>query len=401
MEEKKCYLTSKTKEKCTGCRACVEICPKKCITMELDEEKFYYPKIDKQKCINCKKCLNSCPVTNDIKVQDKIILEEVYGYRTNDKKNLLNSSSGGAFYDIVKSFCNNSKKYAIFGVKFDENFNVMHDYITNIKEIDIFKKSKYVQSNVGDSYSKVKEFLNKKYKVVFSGTPCQVAGLRKYLNKSYDNMLCIDIICHGVPSQDLFNMWLNNEQKKYNSKICNVNFREKVLKKEKYNSKNIKIVLENGTTIIENAKKNMYLKGFQNELFYRPSCYECKFASIERYSDITIADCWGIENVDSTLDVHEGYSCIVVHTKMGKQIMDDNKFGDLLKLDKEFVIKNNNQYSKPAKFNKNRRKFYNNLNEINFENKVKKCTQIPFYRKILSKIIPSSIKQKIKRMLRK
>jgi len=387
MEEKKCYLESKIKSNCTGCGACLAACPKKCIKMEMDEEYFCYPVIDKKNCINCKKCIRSCPVVNDVPVYNTLELEQVYGYKTKNEDELLSASSGGAFADIVKSFCEDKQEVAIFGVKFDDNLKVVHDYVTSIKEIGVFKKSKYVQSDIRNSYSKVQEFLTKGYYVVFSGTPCQVAGLRKYLNKDYDKLLCIDIVCHGVPSQGIFDMAMSIEAQRYKSKITKINFREKVLDRyNKYKSKNIRMIFEDGTQSIKDSYQCMYLKGFQTSLYYRPSCYNCKFASVIRYSDITIADCWGIENINSSIDFHKGYSCVVIHTNIGKKAFENISSCDLEKLNLDFIVKNNNQYSKPATYNKNREKFYNNLTEANFEKKVKKYTKLRFINRAVNKI---------------
>lgn len=382
--EKGNYLENNIKTNCTGCGACEQTCPKNCITMVEDSEGFKYPVINKKECINCKKCLRTCPVSNEIENNNAIEEEKFYAFKDENEKKLLESASGGAFYNIALEFCKG--RYAIFGAKIDENLKVTHDYVTDIKEIGKFKKSKYVQSNIGKSYIYVKEFLENGYRVLFTGTPCQIAGLRKYLMKNYENLLCVDIICHGVPSQKLFDMYIETEEKANKGKIKKVNFREKVFKKGSYSSKNIKLCFENGKEIIKDSEKSSYLKGFQNALYYRPSCYECKFASAKRYSDITISDCWGIEKISKKLDLHKGVSMIIIHTDKGLNVLNNNRFKNKILLNKNFAIKNNSQYSKPAHKNKNREKFFSNLTVYNFENKVKKLTKKTFYNRIINKI---------------
>lgn len=383
MEKEECYLISENKKMCTGCRTCALACPKKCITMVEDECGFYYPVIDKTKCINCKRCIRICPVSNDVPIYNNLEKEVAYSYITNNEEDLLKASSGGAFFDIAKKFINGCDKYAIFGAAFDENIQVKHLYITDIKDIDLLRKSKYVQSDVNDSYINVKKFLNDGYKVVFSGTPCQIAGLKMYLNKEYENLLTIDLICHGVPSQKILNQAIRIEEKTRNIKITKLNFREKVKEKSgKFFSKNLKICAEN-KTIILSPKENAYLQGFQSGLFYRNSCYSCKFASIKRYSDVTIGDCWGIDN--NKYDIHKGVSCIIIHTAKGLMVAKELE-GTLSKLDVKFVIENNKQYSKPAEIHKNRNLFFNNLTDENFEKRVFKYTKKPLYKSVLSKI---------------
>ena len=382
MEKEKNYLKNNINKFCTGCRACELSCPKNCISMKEDSEGFIYPEIDKTKCVDCGKCLKVCPVVNDINVKDRLDNKEVYGYRLENKEELLLSSSGGAFTSIVESFCDNN--YAIFGVKFDENLKAVHDYITDKKDIQIFRKSKYVQSDVNDSYKKTKEFLNKEYKVLFTGTPCQIAGLKKYLNKEYENLLAVEIICHGVPSKKVLNKYLEFEEKRYNSKVQHINFREKVKKDNKYNSRNLKLVFENGKEIIEDNHKNIYLKGFHKGLFYRPSCYSCKFADTKRYADITIADSWGIENIHKDIDVHKGHSLVILNTAKGKQYF-NTKQKEIIKLNEQFVIDNNAQYSRPTKVHKNRDKFFNNIDKTPIDKLVNKCVKVPFVRRVVAK----------------
>lgn len=383
------------KNKCTGCGTCKQICPKKCIQMVEDEEGFLYPVRGKE-CVDCGLCEKVCPIKN--KLEKETYIQKVYGLSLKDEEILNKSASGGAFSAIVEAFCD--ENYVIFGAKYDEKFNVIHDYIQDKENIDIFRKSKYVQSNIRDNYIKAKEFLNNGKKVVFTGTPCQIAGLKKYLQKEYENLICIDLICHGVPSQKVFNKYIDFIEKKYKSKITNINFREKVLQNDKWNSRNIKIKLKNDKTIIKDSTKDLYLRGFHNALFYRPSCEECIFANPNRISDITISDCWGIEKVHLEKDVHKGESMIVINTKKGEKLLKHiENICNLEELSLDFAINNNAQFRENCKFHKNRKDFFENLDKYRFDKLINKYIKINKIRIVISKIVPNNVKVRLKKIL--
>lgn len=383
MEKEKCYLESLNKEKCTGCGACVAICPKKCIKLVEDAEGFKYPTIDNNKCINCNLCKRNCPVINNPS-NKKLDNEIVYIYRTKNESKLLEASSGGAFEDICVSYLKNKDNIAIFGATLTKEKKVCHTFVDSIKKINKFKKSKYVQSDTKESYINTKELLLKGNYVVFSGTPCQISGLKKYLKKEYDNLLCIDIVCHGVPSQKVLDLYIEHEEKKKNSKINSLNFREKIKKENgEYDSKTIKLNFEDDV-IIKNSEDSAFLKGYNSRLFNRPSCYKCVFASEKRFSDITISDAWGMEK--SSKDFHKGLSSIVVHTQKGMEVVSklDGDFYD--QKDIQFMIKNNSAYNKPALYNPNRDNFFKDLSADNFAEKVRKNYKFPIIMRIKRKI---------------
>lgn len=381
------------REKCTGCRACEQICPTKCIEMVNDKEGFAYPIKDEKKCIHCNLCKKVCPILNKIEKNEEE--PEVYALRNKDENVVLNSSSGGAFTSIMQSFCDNNT--VIFGVKFDENLKVVHDYVYDIKDTDIFKKSKYVQSNIGNTYKKAKEFLNQGKKVLFTGTPCQIAGLKKYLNKEYEHLLLVDLICHGVPSQKIFDKYIEEVKSKYKKDIKSINFREKTYKNNIWNSKNIKIKLENNKDIIENSVDSPFLRGYHCNLFLRPSCENCTFANPNRFSDITIADCWGIEKLNKDMNVHEGQSMIVANSKKGKEIIEKIKLNsELIKLNLDFAIENNRQFREPIKFNKHRDEFFENIDKYKFSKLINMYIKKHVLKRKISKIIPLRIKTILK-----
>lgn len=385
-----------SKEYCTGCSACANKCPKKAISMLKDEEGFSYPKIDKQKCVDCDLCKKVCPVLNDL--NENHYPKNFYAARILNKKILQKSASGGAFTGIVNAFCD--KNYVIFGAKFDDEFRVIHDYVDDREKIDCFRKSKYVQSDLNGSFSLVKKFLNENKKVLFSGTPCQVAGLKSFLNKDYDNLLCVDIICHGVPSYKVWRKYLEfivkkTCGKKYEiSSIADVEFRKKINNNGVFNSKNLMINFKNGKSLIVNSERDLYLKGYSARLFLRPSCSKCKFASKKRYSDITIADCWGIENIYPNIDPHSGESLLIINTKKGRNILNEMKEHFLLiSLDEDFVCKYNECYYRPTSFHKKRKSFFDNIDRISFKKNILLCLKTFGLTNKVKVFIPKPIKK--------
>ena len=218
------------KKQCCGCRACEQICPKLCIKMTTDEEGFMYPKIDKEKCVKCGLCKKICPMINNKDIKQKSN-NKVYKVITDNKELIKKSSSGGAFSLIVKQILekNVNKKYKIYGCLFDENFIAKHIGVENITDISRFRKSKYVQSDLQNCYSDVKKELKEGKIIIFSATPCQIAGLRNFLKKEdKQNLYTIDLICHGVPSPMILYEYLKQLEEKNESKLKSFNFRERL-----------------------------------------------------------------------------------------------------------------------------------------------------------------------------
>lgn len=389
------YFSTLKKEDCCGCEACRQICPKRAIRMDEDYEGFLYPDIDLNLCINCGLCESVCPISNDLKIE---VLQEqkVFSMHTNNSILRTKSSSGGAFTVLSKTFCD--KDYVIFGAIYDEEFNVLHDYIDSIDNIYKFRKSKYVQSRINNSYKQVLKSLKENKKVMFTGTPCQIAGLRQFLKKEYSNLLCVEIICHGVPSNKVWRKYIDYVEEKYDSSIKNINFRHKTDYNGVYNSKNIKIELMNGKQILEDEIKNLYLRGFHNNLFYRKSCTVCKFANPLRYADITIADCWGIEKINPNIDVHQGESMVVVNTKKGLNLWNNiQEQVEILELDLNFAIQSNEQFRKPTSVHINRDAFYKSLDKTAFNKNINRNIPKTYKNKIIG-LMPIKMKTKLKKI---
>lgn len=385
----------KDKSKCCGCNACYSICPQNCIEMIMDKEGFLYPYIDKSKCIKCNLCEKKCPILND----RKSVEFQLYGAFSNDSEIIKKSSSGGLFSLLSKIILDNNG--VVYGAKYNEKNLVVHDYITTYDEIDKLRGSKYVQSDINDSLRKVKQHLKEGLPVLFSGTPCHIAGLKSYLEKYYENLYCIEIVCHGVPSPKVYNDYIKFLEDKFKSKIQDINFREKSNGWERYS---IFIRFENGETVIENAIENTYMKGFLKDLYIRPSCFQCRFKNFSSESDITLGDLWGISNIDKDFYNNNGVSMVSINSKKGKELFE--------KIPEENICKNKFNLNDVSKYNqclvkstplcKEKDNFFKEYNGNNLNKLVEKYTKVPIKIVIRQKIyiLKTRIKEYIKFILK-
>lgn len=299
------------KKNCCGCSACANICPKQCISMLADTEGFLYPHIDKSRCIDCNLCETVCNHVSPFENREPI---KVLAAMNMDDDIRLSSSSGGLFYSIAVNIINQGG--IVFGARFDEDWQVVIDYTDTVEGIKNFMGSKYIQSRIANAYNDAKRFLTEGRQVLFSGTPCQIAGLHKFLRKQYNNLLSIDFICHGTPSPKVWEMYLKNIITANNS-IQSISFRNKVNGWKRlhfsieYNESN-KIV-----SLCSSADQNQYMKAFLSDLILRPSCSSCKAKSCSSQSDITLADFWGIWNVNPEMYDNKGTSMLLINTEKG------------------------------------------------------------------------------------
>ena len=294
---------------CTGCGACSNSCKKNAIKMIMDNKGFLYPQVDKEKCINCNICKNVCPVLNNHSEEKKIDCFACYNIDEDERNN---SSSGGIFILLAKEIINNNG--VVFGASFDDTFHLKHTYTESIEGLKAFITSKYIQSEIGNSYTKVKSFLDNGRKVLFSGTPCQIEGLLKFLNKQYDGLITLDIICHGVPSPKVWHKYL--EGRNMNYKPQKVNFRSKV---SGWNRFSIHLKYPNGE-YSNYFDSDTYMNAFLQNYSIRESCFNCSFKKKYRNSDITLGDYWGIENVIGEFDDNKGVSAVIINSNKGMKL---------------------------------------------------------------------------------
>lgn len=312
------YLKTNIKSECSGCEACGQICPKSAITFVNDDEGFFYPQIDLNLCIHCNLCQKVCPIDDDgiFNRCEKY----VFGGYILDKDIKFDSTSGGAFSAIAKAFCDNN--YVIFGAE-AKGLSVFHSYITDINDISKFRKSKYSQSKIGSSYKKAKQFLLEGKKVIFSGTPCQIAGLKKYLSAINQNsLLMIEVVCEGVPSPLYFSK-LQDKLGKRNNTIKYIDYRYKgksIFGNNKWDFQTMEIATNN-RIFRKDRWFNPFWSIWLQHLMSRPSCYECRYAKQERVADITLGDLWGVHLYCPELyGKNGGASLVVCNTEKGKEI---------------------------------------------------------------------------------
>lgn len=379
----------KSKEDCCGCYACYNICPKQCITMKIDNEGFWYPNIDKNECINCNLCEKVCPIINPVKRVDSKKI--AYASMNKDEQVRMKSSSGGIFSILAEYIIKNNG--VVYGAGFDEDFNIKHKRILYSTDLDLLRGSKYVQSSIGDIYKQVKNDLENNNPVLFTGTPCQVEGLRSYLRKEYVNLITMDFICHGVPSPLVWEKYLKKMKKSKQENIKNIYFRNKDIGWKLFS---LKIIFDK--RIYSNDLNNdLFMKGFLQDVYLRPSCYNCKFKKINRISDITVADFWGIGNILPKMDDDKGTSLIVIHSEKGKQLFD--KLSEKMILNEvnlNEAIKYNPSMISSVKYNEKRNEFFLDLNSgENLTNLIRKYTKISFGKRVKNKI-----KSIIKKLIR-
>ena len=305
----------KEKAECCGCTACEKVCPKKCISMLPDSEGFLYPDVDYTKCINCNLCVKVCPILNK---PGTLPIQKGYIVRNRDMKILKTSSSGGFFSALCELVID--REGVVFGASFDEELAVRHVKAESLNDCIGFRGSKYVQSDVGDTYIKVKEALKQGKWVCYSGTPCEISGLRNYLGRDYDHLILVDFVCHGVPSPKLWKEYLKYMSKKYDSEIIEANFRSK---KNGYQSLTMNLKFANGKDYYGSVRTDIMLKSFFRNICLRESCYKCEFKSKKRCSDLTIYDCWHAGKILDIDDDDLGYTSILVRSDKGLSLIDE------------------------------------------------------------------------------
>lgn len=299
------------KETCTGCGLCVNVCPNGCIKMKRDQEGFYFPVIHQQQCLDCGLCKKAC---FDMASNPK---KEVRVYAAYQKavERRLKASSGGIFELLAEEVLN--RKGVVFGVKM-EGLKAVHTHIEKKQELEPLLGSKYMQSDVGCSYQQVQVFLKQKRWVLFSGTPCQVDALIKYLGGKSPYLLTVDFICHGVSSPNVFEKYMG-EHKIGHEKINQISFRDKT---EGWNCFSMAMTTENGQVYRENMHKDSYLQSFLKNMNLRLSCFNCAFRTVDRVSDVTLGDFWECENIWSDWKDDKGYSLVFIQSEKGKMFFD-------------------------------------------------------------------------------
>ena len=317
----------KNKSECTGCTACACICPKNAIQMVVDEEGFKYPIIDDKKCIGCNLCSKVCPMLKKYEKNENNI--RCYAVYNKNEKVKKNSTSGGFFSALAEYVIKN--KGIVYGAKFDENFNVFHYGTENINELSDFRGSKYVQSDIKNIFCEIGDKLEKNRLVLFSGTPCQVYGLKSYLQKDYSNLICVEVICHGTPSPIYYQEYLKDKIRHYKSEIKSISFREKTYG---YGSSTMSIEFKNGKKYKRGHESDEMIKAFLRGYCSKESCYHCHFKSFGTIGDFKMGDLWNIDRYLGS-DFKDGATLVISCSEKGEKLLKElNDRVVLKKIDK-------------------------------------------------------------------
>lgn len=355
--------------KCTGCMACVDACPVDCISSMTGKDGFIYSCLDTNKCIKCGKCYSVCPIENKQCSQETQHLYAAYSMVEGSR----NRGSSGGIFELLAIHCLENGYY-ICGAAFD-GLKLKHRIINSRENLLPLLKSKYIQSNMEGIYNRISELLKNKKKVFFCGTPCQVSALRNCISKNMkENLLTADIICHGVPSQRMFDMYVNFLEKKYEAKILGYNFRVKDNKYQHAHGYSVEME-KNGQKIVKNGvyTQSSFYNAFKKYLVFRNSCYDCRYATLTRTSDITLADFWGIEKYDFNGNTDKGVSMVITNTNKGEKVFSEIR--DMIEskeLDMECGIKSNYCLTQSTKIPTERDEVIDALQTQSYEEVAKK-----------------------------
>lgn len=394
--------------RCCGCEACVNVCPVSAISMSTDDYGYEYPVIDHDKCLKCGLCEKVCQYKNSC---IKSETEEAFAAASNDDRVLMSTASGGLFTSIAGRFIENGG--IVYGSSmYNSNGEIdpSHIRVTDFEGLELLKGSKYVQSSIGDTYTKAKNDLDSGNRVLFSGTPCQIAGLKLFLRKDYLNLYTIDIICHGVPGKKFFMDFLEHQGKIMNGKVKKFVFRDK----SKGQGQTARLTISDGSKnkeYVTNGKLLSYFGLFLKQETYRDSCYECMHTSCERNGDITLGDYWGIyiehgkEVSASHLSNTKGISCVLINSEKGQSLLAGAKDNlNLLESSFEKVSKHNDQLREPSKHTDLRKtilELYKNDGYQAVDKCYKRVMGVKKYLYLIEFIMPKELKRTLKTIAHK
>ena len=311
----------KIPDMCTGCQACYNVCPYNCITMKENEEGFLYPSINQDECVGCNKCDRVCPVLNRPDLSHNT---QIYAVKNKNEDQRLNSTSGGMFWLLSEYVIQNDG--VVIGAVYDENYNVKHTMATCLNDLKDMQGAKYIQSEIGNIYRRALQELKKERWVLFSGTPCQCAGIKKFIGKEYSKLVLVDLVCHGVPSYKVWEKYVNSRAAKENNGMrpLRINMRSKISGWSRYMYSS-EFDYGNGKVTYISFNEDPFLQAFTKDLCLRNSCSSCSEKGVERCADFTLGDYWGVWDQYPEWDDNKGISLVMVHSDKAKKIMSDIK----------------------------------------------------------------------------
>ncbi|MBP3646774.1 MAG: Coenzyme F420 hydrogenase/dehydrogenase, beta subunit C-terminal domain [Clostridia bacterium] len=374
----------------------MNICPKKAIVMTEDHEGFLYPSVKEALCIQCGMCEKVCPVSHPPKINEHW---EYGAVVQNQRKDVLKESTSGGFIDALCEDVVVRQRGFVVGVAFDEDFLPVHKIAETAEQTVAFRNSKYAQSILGETFVKVKSLLQKEKTVLFIGTPCQVAGLKSYLQQDYTRLITVDLVCRSIPSPKLWKKYLEWQQNRYGSGIVSVACRRKTYG---YHSGALEIEFTNGRRYAGSNRVDYFMKCFHSDLCSRPSCYHCSFKTVHRCSDFTVFDSWNPFAVTegAVCDNDSGYSNVIVHTNRGKQMLEQLKQLDIVDADVEkMFVYTGGMERKSVTRKPEREELFGDLETLGFEKTMKKYVRVTVFDRMIETAKP--LRYALKKAVRK
>lgn len=375
MEIKKVHNTiASIGNACTGCSACIQVCGKDAIKLEENQEGFTYPVVNTESCVDCGLCLIKCPVHGERPLLNKEVL--AYAAYNRDEREREGSSSGGLFILLAKRVI--AMGGYVYGAAYKEDLSVFHCKVDTESGLEKLMKSKYIQSDIGNAYASCKEDLVNGKSVLFTGTPCQIAGLKSYLGKEYEGLLTQDFVCHGVPSSKVWRNWVKQQQKLF-PEISSVDFRSK---KGGWRFFHISYGIGKNKFTYVSSRMDPYFVGFNDSLYLREACYDCKFKKDRHSSDVTVGDFWSVKKMAPVMDDDRGVSIIFLNTKRAVEWFDKLKPNLVyMPLNYELVCENHNMIVNSAEHHDRRVKFFERYDGNNLPELVAKLRVRPSFKK--------------------
>lgn len=380
-------------DNCCGCTACYSICPKDAIRMIPDQEGFLYPVIHSDSCVSCGLCEQVCPILHTPVLPDKY--EECVAVQHVDEE-VLNGSTSGGFIDALYYHILERKHGYAAGVAFNEQFMPVHLVVDRYEEAKPFRNSKYAQSNLNGVFREVRSLLRQGYPVLFVGTPCQVAGLKTFLQEEYNNLITVDLVCRSIPSPKLWKNYLKWQEEKHKDRIVEVVCRKKMYG---YHSGALEIRFAGGKKYRGSNRVDFFMKSFHRDICSRPSCYHCAFKTEHRCSDFTVFDSWNPQLVthESIADNDRGFSNVLVHTRKGKDLLGNLEKICCYRADPEKMFRYTGGMERcSVTYPKERKTFYEDLNSMGFDKTVKKYISVTWTDRLIeaAKPIRHALKRK-------
>lgn len=391
------YLVSKSQYDCSGCGACAAKCPLQCITLEAQPDGFYYPLVDDTKCIHCHLCETVCPYQNAAALNPPI---QIRAATSKNADLVRSSSSGGVFSLLAETVLQDCG--TVYGAAFDDEFRCVHVGVKNAETLSRLRKSKYVQSDTATAFREIPKALLQGTTVLFSGTPCQVAGLKALCKGRDDRLITVDIACHGVPSQQDFDRYRAYLEKTQKGTLRSLDFRDKRAGAGHHLS--YEIETEDGCVEEYHCKpfRSAYYYLFLHGKNFRKSCYSCPYAQLERAGDLSLADCWGLGEQDVPFAISSGVSAVTINTERGAALW--AQIADLLdtaQMDKTLLIQNNQPFRAPCEEPENRDALLERIRTQGYAGSQSFMSKATYLKECAKALIPSDAKTKLKKLIRR